>query len=930
MKANFLKQIARALVFGLFVAGFPANLQAASPAPAGTSTPATLVKPANTPASLDLCPGGIDMSKTPAANLASTVAPRGCKNFTVSTCNIDTCVASNLSSNSPTTFDTSGMKTLMGTDFTETNNAIATYQNIAKYLAAALKNYTTVLPNYTQLAVLYGALEQLVLNNLYANPNNATSGVLPFTTTNLNVASNSFPSGDFAPIGNLTNDQKGKLMLGYIQYEYNFMATQDYKNWLLENVTALLLYSTLAKQMTNWAYYAWAWLAFTNKATDTNGVGAQPACPTPTDVLNFINNSSFVDQTKSGAYKPNSQYQFTNGTIPDNVLNLLSTIANAQWSQVNTTDLYNLVMSLDLSAVTSTFSSTNMQGSNAQSLAWVPYMLSVMQAIASNNLYFNCARDMGVSAGDTGAGQGIDGSIYYGINTASASAKLSDEFAVLSGAVSSAAASGATPASGAATPAATTLPAGLSDFVVNYMTGTFYPFLPSSTPATPPTPAKPAVPATATTPAIPAVPASPGNDATVGALDLSGLNGGGVSDMMPGSLWATACANTSSAKVASEQVAILGQIQLVTAQEAPIGVVDGSGAPTMPGKTLQGAAQNLITAAQAAVTQDPFKPYASKYSWVTTASYPPQQPANMVLNGANVTVTPTVLSGFMPQTATDTTSFATKDHLNMLLDVTSIMSNYSTCWNNLCYCANQGAVGGAATAGASCKPSNFFTQTTCAMDIAGMPAKIYSEIKQQFDTPLGAGMMILMGYQLLGGIKGILMNIKGQITAAKDAEIAGVKAWRAKYPDAAKAAGENAPSTDAINQGAADGSGGYNGGGDLPPDSNLPSGPGTNTPGTGTGSTMQPPVEGASFAELQTAINNNIANISSMGSQDLTNMADTLDAAISKIKSGEITDADDIAEIRANAETFNNELASRAEKGGGYDDGDPDPVTIDF
>lgn len=900
MKDNFLKQIARMLIFGLFVAGFSVNIEAASPAPTGTSTSTT-------------CPDLVDMTKLSATTLSSTLAPNGCKNFTASICNIDACASKNSSPNSPTTFDTSVMQTLTGTDYTNTPNAISTYINTAKYLAAALKNYTTVIPKYTQLSFLYSALEQLVLDNLYANPSNATTAVLPFTV-GLNLGANesngvpskNFPSGDFAPIGNLTNDQKGKLMLGYIQYEYNFMPSSS-KEWILENVVSLILYSTLAKQMSNWNYYGWAWMVFAGKASYSDGKGGTvnlPNSPTKQNVLDFFSNSPYVYQNKDGSYKPSSQFQFENGTISDNVFNLLLTISNAQWSQVNTTDLYNVITSLDLNSVTSDFLS--MQGEPATNLAWMPYMLSVMQAIATNNLYFNCSRDMGVMEGDTGAGQGIDGSIYYGLNVAQASpAKLSDKYAALLGtAVSSAS------GSNTSTSTTTTLPASLNDFTVSYMTGSFYPFLPASAAA------------------------SPGNDATLGALQLSGLNGG-ASDMMSGSLWATSCANTSSAKVTSEQAAILSQIQIVTAQESPTGVVDGTGAPTMPGQTLQGASQNLITAAQAAVSQDPFKPYASKYTWVTTTSYPLQQDASMALTGANITVTPTVLNGFIPQTKTDTTSFATSDHLNMLTDVVTIMTQYNNCWGNLCFCANQGAVGGAAVASATCKISNLFTQDTCGMDIVDMPGKIVSEIKQQFDTPLGAAMMLLMGKQFIWD--GIIKNIQAQFKAAKDADIAGEAAWRAKYPEMVKSSAAKAPATEDIDkavQGASDGSGGYTPSDDIPSIDNLPSGPGGNIPTTGTGSTIQPPAADATFTDLQNSINSNIENLSTLDDTGLANMGKTITAAIEKVNAGEQITAEQKTALEDAKAKYNAEVESREGKGG-YDPDNPgetsaEPIAIDI
>lgn len=932
MKVNFLKQIARMLVFSLFVAGFPVNMQAASPAPSSSSScpgctdvfTATL----GAPLAKDVKPTDAQVSQ-----VQSTAAPKGCKGFTTSTCNLNSCMT-NASPNSPTTFDLSKMTALIGTDYTNSPNAIANYSNTAKYLAAALGGYISAINNHTQLTTFYVALQNLVINYLYINPypNSAqnpsgyTQGVLPFTTTNLNVSSNIFPNGDFAPLGKLTPAQMGQLMLGYIQYEYNFMPTAGNKSWILQNVVALILYSTLAKQMNLFAYYGWAWAAFAGQANDVNGVGQEtPANPTPQQALDFINNSTFIDQYVNGPlkgkYKPGSPYQFINGTISDqNVLNLLSKISNAQWSSftsVDYTTLYNVMTGLDLSAVTSTFSTENMSDESATDLAWVPFMLSMMQALATNNLYLNCSVDLGT-------GQGLDNGIYYGLNTSQASAKLSDAYAALQATMASQATGGAS-----STPVSTALPAKLNDFVVNYMKGSFYQFLPSSVKATPATPAvsaKPAtafVPATATTPAIPAKPATPaipassGNDASDGPLHLSGLSNG-VSDMMPGSIWATVCANSGSSKLASEQATILNQIQLATALESPIGVVDGSGAPTMPGNTLQGAAQNVITAAQAAIAQPPLSAYAtSKYAWVN-ASYPPQQDTSSALSGANITVTPTVLAGF-------NTSFATKDNMNMLADIIAIMSNYSVCWNNLSYCANPpGTVGGNATSVSSCalkiaNVPNYFTKTACAMDIAEMPYTLLKNIGQQFNSPLGAAMMLLMGKQTIDWIKskvaaGEAANQKIQsdlvnkmksmsTTSVQDLPDGGYpleSSWvKTSIVDSPKIQpyDPNNPSVPESGDG-------------------LPSGPGTNTSGTGTGSGNQLPVDSKTFASEEAAVAQEVQNIGTLSDSSLDQLAEQVEEEEQTAEADEAAGtADAVTEVETAKENAD-EVKERAEEDG--------------
>lgn len=896
MKPNFLKQIARMLIFSLFVTGLPIDIQAASPASntssssTGPSCPGcTDVILASTGVQLS---AGVTLTSSQAATVLSTPAPKGCSGFSASSCSLNSSCMAFSSNNTPSTFDLSGVKALMGSDYTEQNNAIASYLNTAKYLLAASTGYQAAMQNYTQLKLLYAAFEQLVTNNLYVNPcaldpaNNSsqndplglcpttnpnpggwTPGILPFTATNMNVPARVSPNGDFMPIGNLNTTQKGQLMLGYLQYLYNFEPGQSGKNWIAQAATMLIFYTILSKQMSflNDYFFGWSafagvaddngWLKVQNSSTLVPGEGQQPAnqIPTPQQALQFIQQSSYAGYNKdTKTSQPSDLFQF-NSNIPSATLNLLSALANAQWSSVDPDYLYTVVSGMDLNAVTATFSSSNMSGGDANTLAWIPGLLANMQALTSDNLYFNCSVDLTT-------GKGIDGSLYYGVNTSQASAKLSDQFV----SVQLTMIQQATGANNQDTSSiSTTLPAALSDYVVNYMKGSFYPFLPSS------------------------VAATSENDATEGPISLAGLNNG-ADDMMPGSLWATACANSTSSKLAAPQAAILNQIQLVSDLESPVGVNDNSGAPTMPGKTVQGAAQNLITAAQAAIAQPPLAAYASSaYSWIN-ASYPPTK--DSPLTGINLSVTPNILSEFVPKDAQDTAAFATVDHLNMLLDIGTVMLSYHNCWNNLSYCANGGVSGGPASSGATCKASNLFTQKTCAMKGVGLVWETLQEIRQQFNTPFGALMMLFMGYQL---VHGFMSQFSGRITSylngqkaaddlvAKYKALANAEATKLQGGGYDNTSGKPFDPSERLGGSAADARGtmldpiGNENDTPSTPGEDVPGVPGEGIPGVpGEGIPGVPPVAESTFEKTQQAISSQLQNVENLDEAQLDQAAE--------------------------------------------------------
>lgn len=690
MKSNFLKQISRMLVFGILITGFPARDVIAGP-------PICPTLASGATAAATACPLNFNYNKGQGCSVfgssASTYSAANVCNLNVGSAG--SCLSCLSSSNSPTTISNAGITPFANYSVSDTTAAPNVYQTTTNNLLAAIINFTTTLGNYQDFSFLNGAMLDimgylLVDGNSYylglgttPDPNNPygyTVQTLPLvpSTADESVLNNfqyySYPRGDFLPVNTAAGYSPGSMIASFVNYLAN--TNLGNQRFYAQVTTALILYSLLSSIQnplstpTPNAPYTFSNLAsasalFGNTLSNLNPLtGASTVTVrTPAEMVLYLQNADQYS-LKPNALGTNLVTPAT-GTptiTPSGALNLLINLnnqPNINWQAIYA-DPAQLAVFTNIAANVNTssaafqavFPPTAIDGS-----AYVAYFANAFKAIANNQIYFRCDQDISVFPAKP-----MDTSIYFSNNAEPVSVKLSEQFL--------------TTQKVAKVTTPSPLPTVIPDATFNYNTGNFFFWIPSTAQL------------------------SGGQ----GALDLSGMQ-------TPGSeaLWNSVCANSSSNSVYAIQDQILSgtgglktYVGLATKLTAPEN--SAPGAALYDASSLEGASYNLLTAASAAINDQPIKTGNSKtdltsyYSFITSGTYVPTYLNIIKSMDSLVNYKPVALSNFLPPpsatsapgtitgTAVGTTPFVS--YLNELSDIVAIRNAYSDCWVNLSICAS--------------------------------------------------------------------------------------------------------------------------------------------------------------------------------------------------------------------------------------------------
>ena len=881
MKLKFCKQVSKLLIFSIFVTGLPLEMQAAWPAEpvttfsASTSTCTSYTAPAS--CQLAACPSP-----------ASTNTPTGA-------CTATTGIAADA-------------------NYGKAGSVVAPYLNLIQNIygsdnngnpSGALAQYQNAMNAYGITTNAFISLSNIALDGLMVNPGAAVSGTLPFTVSTdpsaaqaagmpLNMAASYYPNGDFVPVFATANPTaQAQLFLGFMEYMYNtqFGATgqpsQQYQQYMLSVFTALLFYTLLdsanLQANVNVANYGaefgyWIWQVLANiypgngqplPQTITN---ATTGSSSTYSVRTAAQISAYLTSTlSSSAYYGATPSIFNGGALPAAQIALLMALATGDFATVKS-DLSTLSTMMS-GANWTNFLSDFAPSSNLNSptwSAWVIYTKQVYDAINSGNLYFRC--DV-----DPSTGTGLDSSLYYaGTKPTVSTIKYSTQY--LSDNCTQAGAS-ATCAQDIANTFGNTLAA----TVFSYLTGQFYYWLPGSYSV-----------CGATDPVTGACTSYTGTNIS-GPTTWAGLDGGNGS-LGAGSLWASVCANSSSATFAATQATVLQQMAKVATQDS---IISGN---TYTGDTLQGASANLLAAVKALAAEQPFASFASSYTWANS-SYPTAQmtgtdakgnTVNISYTGNNVTVKPIVLTGF-----------PTSDQLNMISDMINIASAYEACWANISLCSQYNAIGtsGGTPPGAGANSAeNGYSKFMQKFPIEGMVINLVG------------GAAVFMGFPKI--YSGLVNKFQGRKwgTSAADVAAADAKAASQAQIDKLTDLIQKLTNKSAVVETSVETAAAKASGDGLPGDGGLPGGdvPGQGGPGSGpkTGPSG-PPVNQQAFdklmAQTKTMQATKNAQLKEAGNmEDIMTERASIDNAYNEAKLA----GDELAmeEAKARASQFNDDL----------------------